>query len=66
MLIDNTTALSVINNMYKGTNYNQQCNEVTRDTDIWLLRENHNTWLISEKQNTITDRESRNKNVDTE
>ena len=66
ILIDNTTAVSVINN--KGTNHSEQCNEVTHD--IWLLCEKHNIWLtaahIPGKQNVIADQESRNQNVDTE
>ena len=66
ILIDNTAAVSVINN--KGTNHSEQCNEVTRN--IWLLCEQHNIWLTAAhspgKQNITADQESRNQNVDTE
>ena len=66
IMIDNTTALSVINN--KGTSHNDQCSDVA--CDIWNLCEENSIWLtaayIPSKDNIIADRESRNKNVDTE
>ena len=66
IMIDNTTAVSVINN--KGTSHNEQCNDVA--CDIWNLCEENSIWLtaayIPGKDNIIADRESRNKNVDTE
>jgi hypothetical protein len=65
-MIDNTTAVSVINN--KGTSHNDKCNEVV--CDIWALCEKHAIWLtaayIPGKQNIIADQESRKKNIDTE
>jgi hypothetical protein len=58
-MIDNTTAVSVINN--KGTSHNDKCNEVV--CDIWALCEKHAIWLtaayIPGKQNIIADQESR-------
>lgn len=66
IMIDNTTAVSVINN--KGTNHSEQCNEGTHE--IWVLCEKHGIWLtaayIPGKLNILADKESRNKNLDTE
>jgi hypothetical protein len=42
-MIDNTTAVSVINN--KGTSHNDKCNEVV--CDIWALCEKHAIWLTA-------------------
>ena len=43
IMIDNATAVSVINN--KGTSHNDQCNDVA--CDIWNLCEENSVWLTA-------------------
>ena len=66
LLIDNTTAVSVLNNM--GTCHSHPCNSIANK--IWHFCEVNNIWLtaahIPGKDNVIADSESRCKNVDTE
>ena len=66
MMIDNTTAVSVINNM--GTCHSDPCNSVA--CKIWTLCEENGIWLtaahIPGKENVTADYESRNSNLDTE
>ena len=65
-MIDNTTAVSVINNM--GTCHSDPCNSVA--CKIWTLCEENGIWLtafhIPGKENVTADYESRNSNLDTE
>ena len=66
ILIDNTCAVSVLNNM--GTCHNEKCNDIA--TKIWGLCEENNMWLtaahIPGAQNITADYESRNFNMDIE
>lgn len=66
ILIDNTTAVSIINNM--GTCHSDPCNSIA--SQIWALCEENNFWLtaahIPGMENNIADYESRNCNLDTE
>ena len=66
ILIDNTTAVGVINNM--GTCHSDPCNSIA--CKIWVFCEENNVWLtaahIPGNQNIIADLESRCKNIDTE
>jgi hypothetical protein len=65
MMIDNTTAVSVINNM--GTCHSDPCNSIA--CQIWTLCEENGIWLtaahIPGKENVTADYESRNCNLDT-
>ena len=64
--IDNTCAVSVLNNM--GTCHSEKCNDIA--TKIWGLCEENNMWLtaahIPGPQNITADYESRNFNMDIE
>eukprot|EP00794_Sanderia_malayensis_P014575 gene14575-16077_t len=66
IMIDNTTAVAVVNNM--GTCHSVMCNSIA--CEIWLFCEDNNIWLtaahIPGSENTVADLESRNKNSDTE
>lgn len=66
MMIDNTTAVFVINNM--GTCHSDPCNSIA--CKIWILCEENGIWLtaahIPGKENVIADYESRKINLDTE
>jgi hypothetical protein len=66
IMIDNTTAVAVINNM--GTCHSDPCNSIA--CAIWQFCERNNIWLtaayIPGKLNNTADLESRNKNIDTE
>lgn len=66
IMIDNTTAVAVINNM--GTYHSNLCNYIA--CEIWKFCETNSIWLtaahIPGKENIIADQESRNKNIDTE
>ncbi len=66
IMIDNTTAVSIINNM--GTCNRDPCNSIA--CDILNICERNLIWLtaahIPGKDNTVTDLESRTKNIDTE
>lgn len=66
MLIDNTTAVSCINNM--GTSHSEPCNEVTNKMWIWCMK--HEIWIsaahIPGKMNVVADFESRQVNWDAE
>ena len=66
ILIDNTTAVGVINNM--GTCHSDPCNSIA--CRIWTFCEENNMWLTAAHipgcQNVIADLESRSKNIDTE
>ncbi len=59
LMIDNTTAVAVINNM--GTCHSRDCHSVARQ--IWQFCANNNIWLtaahIPGSQNVLADRESR-------
>ncbi len=65
-MIDNTTAIAVINNM--GTCHSDPCNSIA--CEIWKFCERNGTWItaayIPGKPNNTADLESRNKNIDTE
>ena len=65
-MIDNTIAVSVIDNM--GTCHSDPCNSVA--CNIWTLCEENGIWLtaahIPGKENVTADYESRNSNFDTE
>ena len=66
IMIDNTTAVSIINNM--GTCHSDPCNSIA--CQIWRLCEENGLWLtaahIPGKENVTADYESRNSNLDTE
>ena len=66
IMIDNTTAVAVINNM--GTCHSDLCNAIA--CEIWHFCETNSIWLtaahIPGKENIIADMESRNKNIDIE
>eukprot|EP00794_Sanderia_malayensis_P020896 gene20895-22947_t len=66
IMIDNTTAVAVINNM--GTCHSVSCNSIP--CEIWQFCETNVMWLtaahIPGTENIIADRESRNTNIDTE
>ena len=66
IMIDNTTAVAIINNM--GTCHSDPCNSVA--CEIWKFCERNGIWLtaayIPGKQNITADLESRIKNIDTE
>ncbi len=66
ILIDNTTAVGVINNM--GTCHSDPCNSIA--CKIWAFCEKNNVWLtaahIPGHLNITADFESRCKNIDTE
>ncbi len=65
-MIDNTTAVAVINNM--GTCHSDPCNSIA--CEIWKCCGRNGTWVtaayIPGKLNNTADLESRNKNIDTE
>ena len=58
-MIDNTTAVAVINHM--GTNHSNECNAIA--IKIWFFFVKYNMWLaachIPGKSNVVADRESR-------
>eukprot|EP00794_Sanderia_malayensis_P016482 gene16482-18121_t len=66
IMIDNTTAVAVINTM--GTCHSDSCNSIA--CEIWQFCETNVMWLtaahIPGTENIIADRESRNTNIDTE
>ncbi|XP_071943196.1 uncharacterized protein [Antedon mediterranea] len=66
LMIDNTTAVSIINNM--GTCHSDPCNDITRT--IWAFCESNNIWItaahIPGVLNVTADFESRRQNIDTE
>ena len=64
--IDNTTAVSYINNM--GGTHSKECNDITRELLLWC--KSKNIWVsachIPGKTNTETDACSRKKSINTE
>lgn len=66
LMVDNTTAVSCINNM--GTSHSIACNQMTKE--IWLFCISRDIWIsaayIPGKENVIADKESRKINLDME
>lgn len=64
-MVDNTTAVSYINNMGGKT---PKCNEITKKLWTWCIQ--HDIWItavhIPGKENIVADRESRERRRDTE